>query len=67
MKLGAVVNDQAVSHEVLVGKYFPRASGFSQTNLRKKQKQKDAISAGPILHFLLYPTTHLSPTIEAPP
>ena len=52
-------NNQVVAHEDLMGSYFPRASGFSRTNLRKKQEQKDAILADPTIPH--------PPTIEAPP
>ena len=75
MKLVHVANNQAVAHEGLIGRYFPRALGFSQTNLqtppppptkkKKKQEQKGAISVGTILDFLPHPNLH-PPTTEAP-
>ena len=50
--LAPVVKNQAITKKCLIGKYFPRVSGFSQRNLQKNQDQKDAISAGPKYGFL---------------
>ena len=47
IKLARVANNQAVAYEGLIRKYFPHASGFNRTNLRKNQERKDAISAEP--------------------
>ena len=58
--LARVANNQAVANEGWIARYFPPVRGFSRTNLRKSQEQKDAISAGPTWDFL----PQLSPTSE---
>ena len=67
MKLACLANDRVVVHKDLIERYFPRAPGFSRTNLRKNHEQKDMISTGPTLDFLPDPTTPHPPKIEAPP
>ena len=67
IKLARVANNQAVAYEGLIRKYFPYASGFNQTNLRKNQERKDAISAEPKQDVLPHPTTALLPTIKTLP
>ena len=61
MKLLHVANNQIVFQD------FPRTSRLSQTNLRKNQEQKDAISARAISEFLQHATTPNQLRIEGPP
>ena len=44
MNLARVDYNQAISHEELIGKYCPRASGLSRSNLQKETGKKHAIS-----------------------
>ena len=61
MKLLHVANIQTVAQD------FPRTSRLSQTNFRKNQEQKDAISTCPISEFLQHTTTLNQLRIEGPP
>ena len=60
-----VVNNQVVANEGWIARYFPWAPRFSQTNWRKNQEQKVAISAGPKWDFFPQPANPQPTTTKA--